>query len=168
MNIGKAHLRLSRTGSGRGVTEGAPGPSCISAENQTQIRYSSNRHVVLAVFRIDDHPGVSSGSTLRNLASDPAINACFPHVERQASSTEDLIMERLNIEVGTKLLLCAFAEHQNLLADFVTEALSRPRDIPVDFSLNRRLIGGAAFAEVSHCLFPSPGYVTVGLTWYHS
>jgi len=67
-------------------------------------------------------------------------------------------MEGPDIEAGTKLPLGAIAEIENLeLPDLVAEALSRPRNIPVNFSLDRRLICGA-FAEVGHCLFAGPTF----------
>jgi hypothetical protein len=104
-----------------------------------------------------DRAGVSSGSPIRNLASDPAVYACFQHVKRQASSTEDFIMEGPDIEAGTNLLLGAIAELENLeLTDLGAEALSRPYNIPVNFSLDRRLIRGAAFSKVGHRLFAGP------------
>src|SRR6266568_401103 len=89
----------------------------------------------------------SSSRAIRKLTSNPVINPCFQHVERQASSTENFIMEGPDIEAGTKLLLCAIAEVENLeLTTLVAQALSRPCNIPVNFSLDRRLICGAAFA----------------------
>ncbi len=66
-------------------------------------------------------------------------------------------MEGSDIEAGTKLLRCPIAEIENLqLTDLVAQALSRPCNIPVHFSLHRRLVGRAAFAEVGHCLFARP------------
>ena len=57
-------------------------------------------------------------------------------------------MERSEVEAGTKLLLGAIAEIENLeLADLVAEALSRPCNIAVNFSSDRSLISGAAFAR---------------------
>jgi hypothetical protein len=38
------------------------------------------------------------------LASNPVIDAGLQHIERQASSTENFIMEGPDIEAGTKLL----------------------------------------------------------------
>src|SRR5580704_3248211 len=99
----------------------------------------------------------SSISAVRKLTSNPVIDAGFQHVERQASSTENFIMEGPDIEARTKLLLGAIAQIENLeLTNLVAEALSWPRNIAVDFSLDRRLICSAAFAEVSHCLFAGP------------
>ena len=66
-------------------------------------------------------------------------------------------MEGPDIEAGTKLLLCTIAEVENLeLTALVAEALSRPCNIPIDFSLDRWLICAAAFAKVSHCLLAGP------------
>src|ERR1700730_9160427 len=110
-------------------------------------------------FRGIEHARVSFHSTARNLASDPSIYACFQHVERQASSIENFIMEGLDIELGTKLLLCAVAKIQNLeLTYLIAEGLSRPCNIPINFSFDRRLIRSTAFAEVDHRLFPSPTF----------
>ena len=68
-------------------------------------------------------------------------------------------MEGPDIEVGTKPLLCAVAKIQNLeLTYLIAEALSRPCNIPIDFGFDRRLICGAAFAEVSHCLITAPTF----------
>ena len=67
-------------------------------------------------------------------------------------------MEGLDVEAGTKLLL-AMAEFENLeLADLIAEPLSGPCNTSVNFCLDRRLIGGAAGAEVSHCLFAAPAF----------
>src|SRR5580692_5952457 len=99
----------------------------------------------------------SSTHAVRKLTSNPVIDAGFQQVERQASTTENFIMKRSDIEARTKLLLGAIAQIENLeLTDLVAEALSWPRNIAVDFSLDRRLICSAAFAEVSHCLFAGP------------
>src|SRR5208283_1490182 len=96
---------------------------------------------------------------IQKLTCNPAIDPGFQHVERQASSTEDFIMKRPDIETGTKLLLGAIAEIENLeLTDLVAQPLSRPRNIPVNFSLDRRFISDAAFAEVGHCLFARPTF----------
>src|SRR5438445_2344145 len=66
-------------------------------------------------------------------------------------------MEGPDIEASAKPLLCAVAKIENLeLTYLIAEALSRPCNIPIDFGFDRRLICGAAFAEVGHCLFPSP------------
>jgi hypothetical protein len=63
-------------------------------------------------------------------------------------------MKGSDIEAGTKLLLSVIAERQNLeLTDLVAEALSRPCNIPVNFSLDRRLIRGATFAKVVNGVF---------------
>ena len=68
-------------------------------------------------------------------------------------------MEGPDIEVGAKLLLGTIAEIENLeLTDLVAEALSRPCNIPVNFSLDRRLICGAAFTEVGDCVFTGPTF----------
>ena len=81
-----------------------------------------------------------STSGIRKLTSNPVSDAGFQHVEWQASSAEDFIMEGSEVEAGTKLLLSAIAEIENLkLADLVAEALSRPCNIPVNLSLDRRL-----------------------------
>src|SRR5580692_9648009 len=68
-------------------------------------------------------------------------------------------MEGPDIEAGTKLLLGAISEIKNLeLTNFVTEALCGPRDVSVNFSLDRGLIRGTAFAEVGHRLFACPTF----------
>jgi hypothetical protein len=103
--------------------------------------------------------GPSITGAIRTLTSNPVIDAGFQHVERQTSSTEDFIMEGSDVEARTKLLLCAIAEIENLeLTDLVAEALRRPCNIPVNFSLDRRLVRGAAFAEVGHRPFASPTF----------
>ena len=62
-------------------------------------------------------------------------------------------MKGPDTEALPRLLLGALAEFEDLeLADLVAEALSRPGDISVDFSLNRRLISGATFTKVGHSL----------------
>src|SRR5258708_34347319 len=68
-------------------------------------------------------------------------------------------MEGPDIEVSTKPLLCAIAEIENLeLTDLVAEALSWPCNIPIDCGFDRRLICGAAFAEVGHGLIAAPTF----------
>jgi hypothetical protein len=68
-------------------------------------------------------------------------------------------MEGPDIEAGAKPLLCAIAEIENLeLTDLVTEALSRPCNILINFGLDGGLICRAAFADVSHCLIAAPTF----------
>src|SRR5271155_4230536 len=108
---------------------------------------------------VDVWSSPSLTSAIRKMTSNPVSDAGFQHVEREASSTEDFIMERSEVEAGTKLLLGTTAEIENLeLTDLVAEALSRPCNIPVNFSLDRRLISGAAFAEVGYRLFAGPTF----------
>src|SRR5580698_6543776 len=101
----------------------------------------------------------SSFGSARKLASNPTIDAGFQHVEWQASSTENFIVEGPEIETGAKLLFRAIAKIENLeLADLIAEDLCRPCNVPVNFSLNGRLVSGAAFAEVGDGLFAGPTF----------
>src|SRR5260370_1994145 len=65
---------------------------------------------------------VSSSRRVRKLISNPGIDAGFQHVERQASSTEDFVMEGPVMEAANKLLLCPSAEFANV----------QPTDLPPD------------------------------------
>ena len=68
-------------------------------------------------------------------------------------------MEGPDIEVSAKPLLCAVAKIQNLeLTDLIAEALGRPCDVAINFGVDSRLIGGAAFPEVSHSLLAAPTF----------
>ena len=83
----------------------------------------------------------SSSGAIRRLTCEPVVDAFFQHIERQTSPTEDLVMEGPYIEAGAEPPLCTLAQFQDLeLAYLVTEALSGPCNIPVNFSLDRRLI----------------------------
>jgi len=66
-------------------------------------------------------------------------------------------MKCFDIEVGPEPFFGMIAQIENLqLADLIAKALSRPRNITINFSLNRRLVSGTALAEVSNSLFARP------------
>ncbi len=76
-------------------------------------------------------------------------------------------MENSDVEAWAKLLFCTLAEFSNFqLTDLVAEALSRPCDVTIDLSLNRRLVRCAALAKVGHGIIAAPAFrVNTGINY---
>src|SRR5579871_5884449 len=111
--------------------------------------------------------GTNSVRPRAALNFDPTVDASVEHVERQRTAGEDLVMERLEVELAAKLLFRAFAQLADLeLPELVAAGLTRPGNVPIGLSLDRGLVNRVGLAHVFHHLIAAPIHV-VNTGVYH-
>jgi hypothetical protein len=73
---------------------------------------------------------------LRCLTVDPEVYLRVQYIERQRTVGQHFIVEGADVELIAKLLFCLIPQFENLqLSQFISQGLSGPRDVTVDFAL---------------------------------
>ena len=93
------------------------------------------------------------------------IRDSIEDIERKSAAVEDFVVEGANVEFIAELIFGVLAKSKNLqLSEFVSESLSGPRNVPVYFTLNIRLVHRGVAVEVLDHLIAGPAlFVNAGI-----
>jgi superoxide dismutase, Cu-Zn family len=115
--------------------------------------------------KADDYKSQPAGDAAKSnrrprlLARDPIVHDGLEHVHRQRTLPEDHVVERAHVKRGPQLGAGSLAQFGDLeLPDFVSESLSGPGDIPVDFIFRIRFRARNPVAIICERLFAGPAF----------